>query len=390
MYCTRCGTENPESFRFCGMCGASLGQITPATVEETVHARSNATTSHRMDRESQRKVEITEERGLERVVGPSSARAVSGPSFLGLNNSDAPAEVSYLLEEEPHLAWGRVLGVLLVISLLAGAGWALHHYGGVGGIVARLRGAPARGANGESNTAAAVDRSQSALAEAGETSNASQTQSFDMEDGKAIPKSQPEHAAAGSAVTKDEPNATGSTATEADLAPVNGDTAAKKAEDLPKQATPQQEAETTGEVKRGGEQAVHRAAATSASETKKIPLSGAEQASDAAQKRAAGADDGTAALAEKYLYGKGVPQDCDRAVAMLRPAAESNNLKARTLLGTMYATGHCVPRDLPHSYRYFALALRQQPNNPWLEKNLQSIWNQMSSPDKQTAVKLAR
>jgi TPR repeat protein len=101
-------------------------------------------------------------------------------------------------------------------------------------------------------------------------------------------------------------------------------------------------------------------------------------------------DDQTTRIAEKYLYGDGVPQDCNRAVSLLRPAAEASQAKARTILGAMYATGHCVPRDLPSSYHWFALALRQQPNNIWVEKNLESVWNQMSPSEKQLAMRMTR
>ena len=62
--------------------------------------------------------------------------------------------------------------------------------------------------------------------------------------------------------------------------------------------------------------------------------------------------------------------------------------RLRLSLGAMYATGHCVPRDLPSSYHWFALALRQQPKNIWLEKNLESVWNQMNSSEKQLAMRM--
>ena len=54
----------------------------------------------------------------------------------------------------------------------------------------------------------------------------------------------------------------------------------------------------------------------------------------------------------------------------------------------MYATGHCVPRDLPSSYRWFALALQADPNNTILEKDLTAVWNQMTAPERQLATKM--
>jgi TPR repeat protein len=91
---------------------------------------------------------------------------------------------------------------------------------------------------------------------------------------------------------------------------------------------------------------------------------------------------------EAYLYGRGVPKNCDQAIKYLKLAAAESSAKARSALGTMYATGHCAPRDLPTSYRWFAQALRVDPNNRVLEKDLSGVWNQMTPPERQLATKL--
>ncbi len=92
--------------------------------------------------------------------------------------------------------------------------------------------------------------------------------------------------------------------------------------------------------------------------------------------------------AEAYLYGRGAPQNCDEAVRNLKAASAKSNAKARSAFGTMYATGHCVPRDLPTSYLWFALALRVDPNNQVLEKDLTAVWNQMTPPERQMATRM--
>ncbi len=109
----------------------------------------------------------------------------------------------------------------------------------------------------------------------------------------------------------------------------------------------------------------------------------------AAPARAA-ADTGDAAFrkGEAYLYGRGVPKNCDAAVKYLKAASAKSNAKARIAFGTMYATGHCVPRDLPKSYSWFALALRANPNNQILEKDLSAVWNQMTPPERQMATRM--
>ena len=91
---------------------------------------------------------------------------------------------------------------------------------------------------------------------------------------------------------------------------------------------------------------------------------------------------------EAYLYGRGVPENCDQAVKYLKSASAKTNAKARSTFGTMYATGHCVPRDLPTSYLWFAMALRADPNNQILEKDLSAVWNQMTPPERQMATRM--
>jgi TPR repeat protein len=80
-----------------------------------------------------------------------------------------------------------------------------------------------------------------------------------------------------------------------------------------------------------------------------------------------------------------VHEDCARAQRNLQIGARASNPKAYTLLGAMYATGHCVGRDLPAAYRWFARALHEQPSNTRLQQNLQVIWNQMTPSEKQIA-----
>jgi TPR repeat protein len=92
--------------------------------------------------------------------------------------------------------------------------------------------------------------------------------------------------------------------------------------------------------------------------------------------------------AEAYLYGRGGRENCDEAVKLLKAASAKSNAKARSAFGTMYATGHCVPRDLPTSYLWFALALKVDPNNQILEKDLSAVWNQMTPPERQQATRM--
>ena len=95
--------------------------------------------------------------------------------------------------------------------------------------------------------------------------------------------------------------------------------------------------------------------------------------------------------AERYIYGRGgARQDCDRGLRILRPAADQANPRAMISLGALYSTGVCTPRDLPTAYRWFALALRKQPENQPLQENLQRLWSQMTQPERQLAIKLSQ
>jgi TPR repeat protein len=90
---------------------------------------------------------------------------------------------------------------------------------------------------------------------------------------------------------------------------------------------------------------------------------------------------------EKYLYGRGVPEDCARAQRNLQIGAKQSNSKAQTLLGAMYATGHCVSRDLPTAYRWFAKALHGDPSNSRVQRDLEVLWKQMTPEERLLAMK---
>jgi TPR repeat protein len=91
---------------------------------------------------------------------------------------------------------------------------------------------------------------------------------------------------------------------------------------------------------------------------------------------------------EKYLYGDGVPVDCSRAQKDLLTAAKHSNAKAESELGSMYATGHCVIRDLPLAYRWFARAQqRNSHGNRKIAQDMRALWNQMSPEEKQLATR---
>jgi hypothetical protein len=96
------------------------------------------------------------------------------------------------------------------------------------------------------------------------------------------------------------------------------------------------------------------------------------------------------AEARKYLYGRGAAQDCDRGLRLLKPAANQSNSKAMIEMGALYSAGLCTPHDLPTAYRWFALALRKDPENQAVQADLQKLWGEMTQPERQLAIRLSQ
>jgi len=96
------------------------------------------------------------------------------------------------------------------------------------------------------------------------------------------------------------------------------------------------------------------------------------------------------AEAQKYLYGRGAAQDCERGLRLLKPAANAANPKAMVEMGALYSAGLCTPHDLPTAYRWFAMALRKDPENQAIQGDLQKLWGEMTQPERQLAIKLTQ
>src|SRR5215469_6226071 len=118
--------------------------------------------------------------------------------------------------------------------------------------------------------------------------------------------------------------------------------------------------------------------------------SDASGAAAVAKPRAASKPIDPVAEAQRYIYGKGVSQDCDHGLRMLKPMANQGNSKAMVEMGALYSAGLCTPRDLPTAYRWFALALRKDPSNDAIQVDLQKLWGEMTQPERQLAIKLTQ
>jgi hypothetical protein len=290
------------------------------------------------------------------MSGPS----ISGPSMLGLNqpgsgqpSTDALRENvfsgldSFLEPERPKSGARRILLMVALLAALGAAGWWTY----------TNLGTPARGKAEPTPSSASEDSAEKAATPTvakPTTRDAAPTadvgSSPQAAPSAAVPKGPSENAGANPDTAK-------------------GDGATGKSVEQSKPPTPR--------VALGDKSAEKHEPVAVSAKASKMPAPAEADTGDAAFRKG-----------EAYLYGRGVPENCNDAVAYLKAASAKSSAKARSAFGTMYATGHCVARDLPTSYLWFALALRVDPNNQILEKDLTAVWNQMTPPERQMATRM--
>lgn len=377
MICFRCGEKNPDSYRFCGMCGGPL-QATKATESSDAvppspspaEVKAVPAVTNRSETFPLSRAERIAKRAATETVTP-----IGGPSLLGLNEPSldslrdkafSSADETYFEPEVRRPVWMRIFTILVILGGVGSAGWwGYTNY-------VQPRGAAStsdvkQDAPRASTPVANVPPKKEAAPAAAPTplptepARPAETKTAEpsTNDGSATPKADeqpsPDSAAAAPAKTEDKPRAE------------------------PSQKVSEKSAETPAEktnARKPATSVVARKATTVEEKPVKTAPAVAPPEGEALFRRG-----------EAYLYGRGVAENCDQAIKYLKSASDKSHAKARSAFGTMYATGHCVPRDLPTSYRWFALALRVDPNNQILEKDLSAVWNQMTPPERQLATK---
>jgi hypothetical protein len=374
--CPNCREDNAPTFRFCGMCGTSLEPrvearrpagapvpILPPNLPKLAHAP-----------EPLRPVV------MENATKPSNSpqSSLGGPSVLGLDqpggnqpSTDVLRERafsgldSFFEPEQPKTSGRRILLMVALLAALGGAAWWTYtnYLGATEGRKPEPATSnadeasaekPSTQAAGTQDAAPAAGSPQAAVPSAAVPSAAVPSAAVP---GGRVPESQTENASAG-------PDATRKTA-EAEAKPA--------AEAKPMTPAPVAQPKTRPADRRA---ATREPGVTSA------------KASNSPTPATADTGDPDFRKGEAYLYGRGAQENCNEAVRYLKAASAKSNAKARSAFGTMYATGHCVQRDLPTSYLWFALALRVDPNNQILEKDLNAVWNQMTPPERQMATRM--
>jgi hypothetical protein len=461
--CGRCGNENAETNRFCGMCGASL----IATAVAGGQTRGQAPTAPSGNAVATKQAVVPTQPVPQapiasRDVRPSREPVITGPSFLGLSTpgpdvnhpeehpvghpADRDAEVSgrdtapqadaghgalrpssnldYLLEDEEAAKrdGGKLLLVMAALALAVGFGYLHWKHGGfdwldagdkkpaaaakqsseagqsgtdAAGAVAAPEGAtPAAGTGGTTPTSGSATAPTETGAPSATSAPATSTPAPLAAGSTTIsPTASPAASSAPSSTASSAPSSTPQATASQDASPTSS--SATPSATTSSQTVPSRNASSPTQAADPNLPAGSAPPAVSSDSGQQPPVAAPAAASRPARKpspaRAVVAKPVDAvADAERYIYGRGVGQDCDRGLRLLKAPAQQSNAKAMISLGTLYSTGTCTPRDLPTAYRWFALALHQDPDNLALQNDLQKLWGQMTQPERQLAIKLSQ
>ena len=380
MICPKCGEDNSDNFRFCGMCGtllearrpvgAPMPSLAPPASPRTSPLTSPPTPPPRTNAPEPIPTLVDNASGRPNRLAP----LISGPSMLGLNqpgpnptsnsSSHQPSLDalrdrsfsgldSFFEPEQPKMGGRRIVLLVVLLAALGGASWWTYtNYTG-----------PAEGRKPTAPVVAPPSDADSSRTTAPSLSvPQGPSENAPSENATTAPESSPKAADAEPKPAPDEKPATREPATQPEAR-----TTTPTPAPAPTRTAPAQK--IAG--KRESPVTSQRIAA------KPSTASSAADTGDADFRKG-----------EAYLYGRGMPENCSEAVKYLKSASAKSNAKARSAFGTMYATGHCTPRDLPTSYLWFALALKVDPNNQILEKDLSAVWNQMTPPERQMATRM--
>lgn len=304
------------------------------------------------------------------VTSQPEAAPVSGPSFLGLADAPGRNDVQYLLEDEDSHSGGKRMLIAFLLLVVAG-GLVYWHWS--------RDGFPWRNAGSSHQAQAPVFSGASSAPSPAEPMAPPANQASHPDSPPVVPSSDEAHMTQ----SDDAPSTPKESAT-----PVKAKSSADNAEQGLAAAVPDA-AKSAPPPANEASEASDDADATPATPAPKAvapPKPARNVATKATPVPATvSGDDQLVADGEKYLYGNGVPANCDRAQKNLRSAAAHGSSRALSMLGTMYATGHCADRDLPNAYRSFARALHLDPNNSRIQSDLEILWRQMTPEERQAA-----
>jgi hypothetical protein len=345
MLCTYCSTPNPESNRFCGECGQPLVRQQVTVPAEPF--QSAFTTEH------------------------PRQTTISGPSFLGLTDTAEADETNYLLDDaderprKSHLGW--VIFSTIAIVVLAVVGWMEWQAIKTGQIaVPWLETKSAEPTQEPSTTTEASSNSNPSAADSTAPTPTDQNPQSDK-----TATSPDSNAVAGSSENEkpsaaDKADASSDKQSDADATHAAQSRIASDAGQRRAEADKPDDSETAADT------------ATPAKEEKATP-----KAKPVSAPKAPDPNQNSMLLSgEKYLYGRGVPKDCNQALIYFKAAAETNNVPAMSHLGAMYTSGNCVTPNRVAAYKWFARASETEPSNQWFSRSLNMLWRDMTPQER--------
>lgn len=349
--CPSCGHQNEPGYKFCGLCGTRIerrAQDRRATSDE---ARANALANAQLPSPDPGRKTATLASEPEIPPAPdmvekpvpvrrnpqpgtlfvtqeqiTPSASIGGPSFLGLN-SEPQSEGEYLLEDESSSRGGlRTLVLLAILAAILGLIFVQWR--------SSYRASPKSSPANPPAQSQPQGDSHPGQPAAPAASNPSPSQAA----AQTLPK-QPDNKAA----------------TAPEIASNNNDSAASAKTDTA--ADDQEDEDSSGAKQDAGRN------------SKTVPPEKAKP---------------SAALvrAQQYLQGKGVPQNCEQGLMYLKAATEENDPRAAVQMGALYSSGHCVQQDRVQAYKWFSTARNLEPQNQWLEKNLNQLWAQMTPEER--------
>lgn len=391
MRCSRCGNENSEQNRFCGMCGGSLlAAPVPAPAQSQPVQVATPTASHES-------VAARAEPAPPPRPTPANPPSISGPSFLGL--SDPPStrvssrkrarlsidphaapggNLDYLLsDEEPPQPWGpgKILLILIALALAVGFGYLRFRTHGFAFLNPTAKKPDAAIAQNTPNPDTSAQPAPSA-------STPEPQPSIQLAPPASSPAPDPTASNSNPAATTPPASADSAPATSNQPAPSAKPNDSSAPENPDTSSAPDKDSSPTA-----AEPAAKLPIPKATEKPRPTPKPSLPKPSPATRP-VAPAD--SVAEARKYIYGKGAAQDCERGMRLLKPAANQLNPKAMIEMGALYSAGLCTPRDLPTAYRWFALALRKDPENTSIHADLSKLWKEMTPAEQQLAIKLTQ
>jgi hypothetical protein len=404
------------------MCGASLLEVPTAAVPaQSASSPANSATQT---------VAATKTLAAPVATRQASGQTpiISGPSFLGLNqpaplpprkraslsidpHSANPRNLDYLLEEddEPKAGGGwKFVFMIVALALAVGLGylrWRNHGFDGLKSDAGKPAAQSSETPDSSSAAPAATNSPNPSPPVPSTSQPAASVPAPNKTAQPATDSTPPPAAGQGSAPASADTPAPASTPPSAATNPSatpQPPAADNSAADSPSKAEPEKQPAATKYKDNKNDKvddSVTKASPakdsdsdapddTPAAAEKPEPTPVAKGKPSAAVSRPAPVD--PVAEAQRYLYGKAASQDCERGLRILKPAAEQANPKAMVEMGALYSAGLCTPRDLPTAYRWFAHALRKDPDNQQIQTDLEKLWGEMTQPERQLAIRLSQ